>query len=350
MEHLKAFLISRLLIVVAAVVAVETVMLFFVQQVILPVAAGVLRMTAKTGGLKPVDLLFLLGMALFGIGQKAAVGVFAKSLGLLLLLFALFLLIVPITAGILTYAGMVTKKVDSLVKIRDAEREEQEKQRSLMLSDFAHDLRTPIMTISGYAQAMADGVVKEENRQEYLEAIRTKSGRMSELINLLFDYVRLGSAGYQLNKEPIDVNALLLEIAASAYTDAEEAGMTLEADIPEEPFMILADKTQLSRVIQNLITNAIRHNEPGTEIAVLVRRMAAAEVVAVADTGTVIEKSPEELFEPFVKGDSSRSGDKGSGLGLSIAKKITDMHGFDLTLSQPYESYAKAFLIKTTQL
>ena len=88
--------------------------------------------------------------------------------------------------------------------------------------------------------------------------------------------------------------------------------------------------------------------EQGTEIAVIIRRTADTEMIAVADTGTALQDA-DALFEPFVRGDKARSGDTGSGLGLSISKRIADIHGWELTVSQPYERYTKAFLLTVTK-
>ena len=93
----------------------------------------------------------------------------------------------------------------------------------------------------------------------------------------------------------------------------------------------------------------MRHNPSGTKIAVSVKRIAGAELLAVADRGVPIEGQAAKLFEPFVKGDKSRSGDRGSGLGLSICKMIADMHGWSIGLAQPYEGYTKAFVVKITE-
>ena len=113
---------------------------------------------------------------------------------------------------------------------------------------------------------------------------------------------------------------------------------------PKEPTTIWADKTQIRRVVSNLLSNAIRHNPAGTRIVLaLVHRAGVAEVV-VADSGKLIEGDPQELFEPFARGDASRT-DGGNGLGLSIAKTIANMHGYRLTLQQPYGEYSKAFIM-----
>jgi signal transduction histidine kinase len=224
-----------------------------------------------------------------------------------------------------------------------------------MLSDIAHDLRTPITTISGYAMALSDGMVEEDKKQEYLDAIQVKSKRMSDLINLLFDYVRLDSENFNLNKEKLDICEIVREAGAFQFQDIEDAGMTLDVDIPEESIYREVDKLQFSRVITNLITNAIKHNSYGTNIGLYIISDDESPVkIMVADSGKVIpEEAANEIFDPFVMGDESRNSKGGSGLGLSISKKIVEMHGFKIKLIQTpkierykfLDGYNKVFII-----
>lgn len=271
-------------------------------------------------------------------------------------IFLLFLFIVAIYAMVAApyaisafyYVRAVTREVAAIAGEQEAERQEYDRRRNLMLSDIAHDLRTPITTISGYAQALKDNVVQEEQkRQEYLQAIENKSSRMSDLINLLFEYVKIDSDGFSLDREELDLCELLRENAALIYQDMEDAGMDFEVDVPEEKYMINADRVQMSRVITNLMVNAIRHNQPGTKILLSLTERMGLVTVRVADTGNPIpEDIRETLFEPFSKGDKSRSDGKGSGLGLSIAKKVIDMHGYNLSLEEGPADYTKSFTIK----
>ena len=225
-----------------------------------------------------------------------------------------------------------------------------------MLSDIAHDLRTPMTTVNGYAKALADGMVTDpQKQQEYLETIQKKSARMNDLINLLFAYVKLDSEGFSLKRKEVDLCELLRENAAMVYADAEEAGMEFDIEIPEEAIPVFADATQMSRVITNLLTNAMRHNPAGTHIGLYLCRRDERIYVMVADSGPFISEELEtHLFEPFAKGDASRKSGGGSGLGLSIAKRVVEMHGWKmLFLQQPQiqhypcvERYAKAFIIE----
>ncbi len=273
---------------------------------------------------------------------------FGKELLLFcMLLLVMVLLCLPLVIASGVYATMVAKQMTRIEAVREEEYIEHDRRRNLMLSDIAHDLRTPITTISGYAKALHDGMVEEEDKkQEYLEAIMNKSGRMEELIQLLFEYSKLNSAGFTLHMERGDLAEFLRENAALVYDNVESAGMELEMDVPEDVCMASFDSLQLGRVITNLITNAIKHNPSGTKICLSLKWNHFDEnyAIRVADTGDVIP--PEvaaHLFEPFAVGDASRSTKGGSGLGLSIASTIVEMHGSKLVLEEHVTGYTKAF-------
>ncbi len=263
-------------------------------------------------------------------------------------------LIIPYVLGALLYASMVVREVKIIEAAELAKEREYEQRRNMMLSDIAHDLRTPMTTVSGYSKAIADGMVPEAKMKEYLEAIQTKSKRVNDLITLLFDYVKLDTDGFKLMKQDTDIAELTREAGAFVYQDVEDAGMGFDVDIPEEVITVPMDRLQMSRVITNLLTNAIKHNKKGTDIGLYLYREDDYVRVLVADTGDKIDKeNAEHIFEPFVMGDESRSSKGGTGLGLSIAKKVVEMHGFNIKLVQgshleKYQipgGYEKAFII-----
>ena len=278
-----------------------------------------------------------------------------------ILLFLVFLVIalsilLPYILGAVCFARVTIREFRAIQQEREAEQKEFDCKRNLMLSDIAHDLRTPMTTVNGYANALADGMVQDVHQQAaYLAAIQRKSHRMNDLINLLFEYVKLDSEGFTLDRKPHNLCEIARENAALIYSDVEDAGMTLDAEIPDEPIMVSVDEVQISRVITNLLTNAMRHNDRGTRIMLCLFRQEDVIHLMVADSGTIIPEELEaHLFEPFARGDASRKSNGGSGLGLSIAKKVVEMHGWKMRLVQqpqiqhyPYvERYAKAFLIQ----
>jgi len=227
------------------------------------------------------------------------------------------------------------------------EKKEFEKRRNLLLSDIAHDLKTPITTISGYATALSDGLIQDpEKEKQYLAAIKAKSLRMDELIMLLFEYVKLDSEGFSLSRKELDVAELLRENIALLYTDFENKKMEIDMEIPDEKILYDIDSIQFSRVIANLLNNAIRYNPDGTLVSIKMK-IGNELKITIGDNGTPIaEAIAEHIFEPFVTGDESRNTTRGSGLGLSIAKKIVNMHGGELVLDTGENAeYTKAFII-----
>ncbi len=256
-----------------------------------------------------------------------------------MILAMLLLLVAPVFFGGVVYTGRVIARFSKLEKEENERKEQYEKKRNLMLSDIAHDLRTPITTIYGYSQAILDKKVGEEKTEEYLNLICMKSKKVDELINLLFDYVKIDSEGFTLHKEKTDIAEMARQAGALMYQDIIDAGMELFVQIPEDAVLeVRSDKVQFSRVITNLLSNAVKHNPRGTRIGLFLLDNVFSWSIYVADDGKAIEPEiADNLFEPFKTGDSSRTSGGGTGLGLSIARKITEMHGFKLMLLQGRE-------------
>lgn len=340
------FLVGRLVIVVVMLLLSEIALMIFDAQVLFPKlqelsAAAGLSAPGNTGILGALEML---GQAILAPGFVSA----AVQKTVFLSLFMIFLFLIPIFAGVFLFAYMTSSWVKEDRAAIQEEHERYDRQKMLLLSDMAHDLRTPIQTIEGYAKALNDGMVTDpEKQKEYLQAIGAKSEHLSELINLLFDYVKVGSEGYHLNLAPADFNELLRTCAAEQYTDFEERGMELTLEVPDEPWIVTMDEAQVKRVISNLLINVQRHNPAGTKVCIKVIPRAGLREVCVMDSGVPIAGDTAAIFEPFVKEDASRTGENGSGLGLSIAKKIVEMHeGWTLTLVQPSGDYTKAFVIR----
>lgn len=266
---------------------------------------------------------------------------------ILQLLVSLILFLAPIIGAAYWFSKIIVKEVKRREEQEEVLRQQYEKARNLMLSDIAHDLRTPITTIAGYSKALNDGMVtSEEKKKEYLEAIENKSKRMSDLITLLFDYVRLDSDNFSLKRTEVDIAELLRENVALLYSDVEEKEMSIQVEIPDEVVKVELDSLQFSRVIINLINNALKHNEAGTEITLEMKVEKDYIQIQVSDNGKMIAPLiADHIFEPFVVADASRESKGGSGLGLSIAKKIVEMHGGTIRLEQDYVRHRKSFII-----
>lgn len=270
-------------------------------------------------------------------------GIVLRIVVIMLFLALVFVNVLPYLVGALYYYRAVTGKVNELMEEEKERQLAYDRERNLLLSDIAHDIKTPITTLCSYSKALSDDLVQGEKRREYLDAIYSKSMRMNELITLLFEYVKMDSSGFVLHKEECDLGELLRECTAALYADFENHGIALHVEIPETPTLCSVDKIQMVRAVTNLLTNAVCYGRRGG--MVLVRL--AEYTITVADDGIEIdEELAEHIFEPFARGDKARSTSGGSGLGLSIASRIIEMHGGELKLDCDYgRGYTKAFLI-----
>ncbi len=271
-------------------------------------------------------------------------GVALRIIVIVVVLVILLISLLPWMIGAFYYYYVVTKKVNELIEEEKEQQLAYDRQRNLMLSDIAHDIKTPLTTLCGYSKALSDGVVKEEEkRQEYLAAIYSKSMRMNELITLLFEYVKMDSSGFALHRETGDLGELVRECTAAVYTDFEEKEIALVIDISEEPMPCLVDKVQMTRAVTNLLNNAVRYGKEGGKALVRLEDYC----FTVADDGMAIDREfAEHIFEPFSRADKARGTAGGSGLGLSIAHKIVQMHNGELCVKLDYgQGYTKAFQI-----
>lgn len=271
---------------------------------------------------------------------------------LVLIFFGLLLLeLLPFIIFGGMYIRFVLHRTEQIIQEDERWHQEQDKNRNLMLADIAHDIRNPMTTIAGYAQALEEGMIRDpEKQKEYFSAIRRKSERVTSLISALFEYTKLNSTGFSLEKRVVDLCELLRENTAELFTDAEEKGMEIVTEIPEEPFSVSADPLQISRVFSNLIGNAVRYNPAGTKILISLQTDKTGDGdtrIVVADTGLPFsDEAAARIFEPFSRGDTSRPTDGGSGLGLSISETIVRMHGWELTLETSVPGYTKEFVIR----
>ncbi|MBP1907129.1 signal transduction histidine kinase [Paenibacillus turicensis] len=234
-------------------------------------------------------------------------------------------------------------------KLKDSEDQRMimENERMNLFSHIAHDLKTPMTTISGYAGALANGLVEEPDKQrEYHLAIKAKSAQMNQLIDQLLSYSKLGTPQYQLNFENVDLVELLRVSCATLFGEIESKLMKLELQLPDNALYYMADSIEITRAISNLLTNAIHHNPMGSLLAVSLKDEPHRIEIQIADNGAAIPKYiSRRLFEPFVSGSHSRSTNSGSGLGLAIVKKVMEQHCGDVFILDAPSPYTKMFVL-----
>lgn len=234
------------------------------------------------------------------------------------------------------------------IVVRSAIRKESERQvkeNNLMYAAVAHDLKTPLTSIQGFAKALEDGKVPEEEKKEISDIIAKKSERMNELVDLLFEYSQLGTAEYKPNLSDFDIAGLMRGIIAENYSDLEDHKIEVDVHIPDTPVIVNADKRDITRALSNLVINTYKHNPDGITFYVRMEKTGDKCEIILADTGNDIPEGMN-IFEPFVTENTARSTGGGTGLGLALTKRIIDRYGGTIALVHDVPGYTKAFKIR----
>ena len=205
-----------------------------------------------------------------------------------------------------------------------------------MVADIAHELRTPLSNLRGYLEAINDGVVKPDNTT--IQSLSEEALTLSRLIDDLQELSLADAGELKLVFQAEDITGLIRQTVTALQTKASAKDLTIDVDLHEELPAVNIDLLRIRQVLHNLLDNAIAHTEPKGRITVKARQCDNLIEVSVTDTGEGIP--PEDLamvFERFYRVDKSRTrATGGSGLGLTIAKRIVEAHGGTITVkSEP---------------
>ncbi len=208
-----------------------------------------------------------------------------------------------------------------------------EKDSKELISNISHDLKTPMTSIKGYVEGLMDGVADTPQKQErYIKTIYNKVNDMQSLIEELFLYAKLDSNAVTYNFVKLNLSAYFQDCVEEISLDLEAQDVDFEYfNYVDERTVIIADPEQLKRVINNIVSNAVKYASPDRKPAISFRLLEEAEFVKVEieDNGKGISKNEIPfIFDRSYRTDASRNSSKGgSGLGLAIAKKIIEEHG-----------------------
>ena len=217
-----------------------------------------------------------------------------------------------------------------------AERLQQtERQRREFIANISHELKTPMTTIAGYTDGILDGTIPPENEKQYLQIIANESRRLSRLVRRMLDVSQLQAMDPLRNGNHFDVCESMRRVLISMEKKINDRHLDVEADIPDEPILVLGDNDMITQVLYNLLENAAKFAREGSTLYLGVAMMDGKARVTVRNVGDTIpaEELPL-LFERFHKSDKSRSEDKdGYGLGLYIVKTILQQHKEDISVT-----------------
>lgn len=199
------------------------------------------------------------------------------------------------------------------------------------IAALSHDLQTPLTALGGYLDTLRvrGDAASSAERQGYLELAATQHRRVTRMVSAQFELSVLDSAALPFDSQPGSMSDLVNDVAQEFGATAATAGVTIAVDAPLESVMVLMDVALMQRVLENLVSNAIRHTPDGGRITISMRQNPRGIVVCVADTGAGIpaEDLPRIFDRSFRVIKSSRAEGEGAGLGLAIAKRILELHG-----------------------
>lgn len=213
------------------------------------------------------------------------------------------------------------------------------KQLDQLRTDFilslSHDIRSPLTAIKGFASSLLRGTFGEISKEQSraVELILHQSDRISEMMEKLVSATKSLPTSLSLHIETVDVRSIVSDCIAAYLGAAMDKRISLKPILPGEPIMVDADREALTRIVSNLVDNAIKYTLQGGEVTVRVCQAGEFAIVEVSDTGVGI--SPEDIpkiFQPFSRIRHGESHTGGMGLGLAIAKRLAEAHGGTITV------------------
>ena len=212
-------------------------------------------------------------------------------------------------------------------------------------ANVSHELKTPLTSISGYAEIMKDGLVRPEDMKTFSERIYNEASRLITLVEDIMKLSKLDEGAVELEKEEVDFYMLTREICSRLAPQAEKRNVRVE--VTGEPVHYLGVRQVLDEMLYNMIENAIKYNKEGGLVSVWVGNTLQGIKIIVRDTGIGIPKEEQErIFERFYRVDKSHSkATGGTGLGLSIVKHGALMHGAKIDVDSEVNKGTKMELI-----
>lgn len=269
------------------------------------------------------------------------ISVISENLGI----FDLLLEVVGVILAMILFFGVSWIYYRKISRYVAEETQRQVREQNLMFANISHDLKNPMSSVLGFARALEAGNVSDDEVPAVYHTICEKTIQMNDMIQKMFRYAKMESDGYSLDLQETDLCSLLRSIIAERYIEIEQNNIEPEIDLPEKPVNADVDTAELTRLINNLISNVLRHNDSGIKMLVRLEDKESAVRIIIADSGNDIpQEQRRSIFMPFQCSDTSRQTKDGSGLGLAISKRIAELHGGRLYIDDNIQGYTKGFV------
>jgi len=248
-----------------------------------------------------------------------------------------------LAAGIASWASVALENARLYMSAQEASRIKDD-----FLASLSHELRTPLNAILGYSRMLRSGIIAPEKKEKAVEIIERNATSLTQIVEDVLDISRIVSGKIRLNVQPVELPTVVRNAVDALAPGAEAKGVRIETVIDPEAGPISGDPDRLQQVLWNLLSNAVKFTHRGGKVQVRLERVNSHVEVSVSDTGIGI--SPEfmpHVFERFRQADAGIARERGGlGLGLSIAKQLTELHGGSIEASSAGVGRGAVFRVK----
>lgn len=199
-----------------------------------------------------------------------------------------------------------------------------------LMTSLSHDVKTPLASLVGYLEAVENGLVTGQEKEEYIHVACSNAYRLKDFVTALFEWVKLDAGEQIFHFERMDINELTRNIIAEWIPVMESAGLNYDIEIPETEYDVSADQNAFTRILNNLLQNVMIHSEADHVMLRMTEDTRQAEITVTDNGKGISEDDLPHIFERMYQCDGSRSA-KGNGLGLSIAKELVSAHKGTIT-------------------
>jgi len=216
---------------------------------------------------------------------------------------------------------------EELMNLKEREKEI-EKNKDRLIVSVSHDLRTPLTSIIGYIKLIKENYKEKDDINKYIDIIDSKSNRLEELINDLFEYTKLTSCDIKLEKIDISLNEFMRQVVEGMMPVCNQNDLNILLEASDEDLNVNVEPAKMARVFENIIYNAIRYSNKKSNIYIKISKAENRAMVSIENEGKPLkEEELNKIFDMFYRTDESRNNQTGgSGIGLAIAKSIVELH------------------------
>ena len=228
--------------------------------------------------------------------------------------------------------GELLNSISKGMAIAVEERIKSERMKTELITNVSHDIKTPLTSIINYTDLISKEPCDNKKINEYSSVLLQQSERLKRLIDDLVEASKASTGNLEVNLAPCEANILLTQVVGEYSEKIQNKSLELITNQPESIIMIMADGRRLWRVFDNLMNNICKYSQSGTRVYLSLEKQGNEAVITFKNTSRLsLNISADELMERFVRGDSSRN-TEGNGLGLSIAKSLTELQNGKLEL------------------